>query len=262
MEIIKNISSIEPSLPLLGTIVSLVPSQTELLFELGLAERVVGVTKYCIYPALATQKTRVGGTKRVDFGIIEQLNPAFILGNKEENEIGFMTQLAQKYPVFVSDIFTLDDALTMIREVGALTGSPEKATEIAATIAKNFDKMMRNPPKKPRRVAYLIWRKPYMVAAAATFIDAMLGEIGFENAFANGVRYPVVSAADLIAAQPDCIFLSSEPFPFRQKHIEELQQICPTAKIRLVDGEFFSWYGSRLQAAPSYFETILQDLNA
>ena len=262
MKILTNIASIQPPLPLLGTIVSLVPSQTELLFELGLAERVVGVTKYCIYPRAAQQKTRVGGTKQVDIGIIEQLNPAFILGNKEENEIGFMTQLAQKYPVFVSDIFTLDDALAMIHEVGSLTDTAEKAAKIARTIRENFDKMPRNPSNREQRVAYLIWRKPYMAAAASTFIDAMLREIGFKNAFADLVRYPLLSAADLVAAKPDCIFLSSEPFPFRQKHIEELQQICPTAKIRLVDGEFFSWYGSRLQAAPRYFESLLAELNS
>jgi ABC-type Fe3+-hydroxamate transport system substrate-binding protein len=236
-------------------IVSLVPSQTELLFELGLGERVVGVTKFCIHPAEARKKAAVvGGTKNFDFAAIAALQPDLILGNKEENYRTGIEQLDAEYPVWMSDIADLDDALRMIRQVGMVAGAPDRARQLADDIAASFAALQTQEP--PRSAAYFIWRKPYMVAAGGTFIDDMLGRAGFTNAFASQTRYPEVSADQLAAAAPSVILLSSEPYPFGEKHVAEFQAMCPEATVQIVDGELFSWYGSRLQHSAAYFRAL------
>ncbi|MBO3272502.1 helical backbone metal receptor [Hymenobacter defluvii] len=236
-------------------IVSLVPSQTELLFDLGLSERVVGVTKFCIHPADARQSAVViGGTKNFDFEKIATLQPDLILGNKEENYQEGIEQLAASYPVWISDIATLPDALVMIRQVGLLTGTAVRANVLAIEIENSFATLSAAQPPLP--TAYFIWRKPYMVAAADTFINDMLHRAGFENVFADQQRYPEITPAQLAAAQPQQILLSSEPYPFQEKHLKEFRELCPTATVRLVDGELFSWYGSRLRHSAAYFRQL------
>ena len=237
-------------------IVSLVPSQTELLFDLGLGERVVGVTKFCVYPPEARQTaTIIGGTKKFDFAEIAALQPDLIIGNKEENYQAGIEELAARYPVWLSDISTLPQALDMIRQVGLITGAASRAGQLAAAIAHSFD--LLPAPRPLVAVAYFIWRKPYMVAASGTFIDDMLSRAGFRNVFAGLGRYPEITSAQLRAAAPARIFLSSEPYPFGEKHLAELREICPAAQIQLVDGELFSWYGSRLRRSAAYFETLV-----
>ena len=239
-------------------IVSLVPSQTELLFELGLGEKVVGVTKFCIHPAEArTEAAVIGGTKNFDFEKIAALKPDLIIGNKEENYWEGIEQLAAKYPVWLSDISTLPEALDMIRRVGFIAGAKEKAAALAAEIASSFAALETSEAREaPVSVAYFIWRKPYMAAATGTFIDDVLRRAGFANAFAGLSRYPEISAAQLAEAAPQRIFLSSEPYPFAAKHVAEFQAICPAAKIEVVDGELFSWYGSRLRESAAYFSRL------
>nr|WP_246455438.1 helical backbone metal receptor [Hymenobacter citatus] len=233
----------------------MVPSQTELLFDLGLGERVVGVTKFCIHPAEARQRAVVvGGTKSFDFEKIAALQPDLILGNKEENYREGIEQLATSYPVWISDIATLPDALVMIRQVGQLTGTADRANALAAEIAQSFASLAAVRPLLP--TAYFIWRKPYMVAATDTFINDLLGRAGFANVFANQTRYPEITPAQLAATQPQQILLSSEPYPFREKHLEEFRALCPTATVRLVDGELFSWYGSRLRHSAAYLRQL------
>ncbi|MBD0256104.1 MAG: ABC transporter substrate-binding protein [Cytophagales bacterium] len=237
-------------------IVSLVPSQTELLFDLGLGEKVVGVTKFCIHPARAVNGiTKVGGTKQFRFDAIDQLRPDLVLGNKEENYREGIERLAAQYPVWMSDIYTLADALSMIRKVGELTGTSAKAASLAELIGNGFAGMA---PAPPVRVAYFIWRNPWMVAGNHTFIDALLKHCGLTNVFGHLPRYPAVPEAQLRALQPDFLLLSSEPYPFAEKHREELQQLCPGAKVLLVDGEMFSWYGSRLLQSPAYLTSLLR----
>jgi ABC-type Fe3+-hydroxamate transport system substrate-binding protein len=236
-------------------IVSLVPSQTEMLFDLGLGERVVGVTKFCIHPAEARKTaTVIGGTKNFDFDKIHSLKPDLILGNKEENYQTGIEQLAADYPVWLSDITTLPDALDMIRRVGLITGRKERADALATEIAGSFEAM--EVPVTPVSAAYFIWRKPYMVAATGTFIDELLQRIGFSNVFGSLGRYPEVTAEQLAAAAPQQILLSSEPYPFSGKHIAEFQAICPAAEVRIVDGELFSWYGSRLRHSAAYLQSL------
>lgn len=236
-------------------IVSLVPSQTELLFDLGLGERVVGVTKFCIHPPEARQAaTVIGGTKNFDFDIIAALKPDLIIGNKEENYQTGIEQLAAEYPVWLSDIGDLPQALDMIRRVGFIAGAKENAAQLATEIATSFAALAA--PEPPVSVAYFIWRRPYMAAASDTFINDMLRRAGFRNVFAHLGRYPEVTPEQLAAAAPERIFLSSEPYPFKDKHLTEFQALCPTAEIQLVDGELFSWYGSRLRRSAAYFQAL------
>ena len=236
-------------------IVSLVPSQTELLFDLGLGEKVVGVTKFCIHPADArTKATVIGGTKNFDFEKIAALKPDLIIGNKEENYQGGIEQLAANYPVWLSDISNLTEALDMIRRVGFISGAKEKAAAMATEIETSFAALGITQPTIS--AAYFIWRKPYMVAAGGTFIDDMLHRAGFGNVFAGRARYPEITAEQLAAAAPQRMLLSSEPYPFNEKHLAEFQAICPAAKIEIVDGELFSWYGSRLRESAAYFSRL------
>lgn len=236
-------------------IVSLVPSQTELLFDLGLGGQVVGVTKFCIHPAEARKNAAVvGGTKHFDFEKIAALKPDLIIGNKEENYQTGIEQLAAEFPVWLSDISSLPEALDMIRRVGLIAGAREQAAAVAAEIAASFAALPVRPSSES--AAYFIWRKPYMVAAAGTFVDDMLHRAGFVNAFADRRRYPEVTAAQLAAAAPARILLSSEPYPFSEKHVADFQAMCPAARIDIVDGELFSWYGSRLRMSAAYFSRL------
>ncbi|QQL51448.1 ABC transporter substrate-binding protein [Mucilaginibacter ginkgonis] len=238
-------------------IVSLVPSQTELLFDLGLEDKIVGITKFCIHPAGETkQVVKVGGTKQLDVEKITSLKPDLIIANKEENERAQIEELAVHFPVWVSDIYDLDSALEMICAVGEITGMPEKANDIAVKVEEQFCELIG---ADSQTVAYLIWRKPYMAAGTGTFIDDMLRRCGFINAIADG-RYPMVTSEQLADLKPDLVFLSSEPYPFKQKHIEELQFYLPATRILLVDGEMFSWYGSRMLLAVPYFKSLLASL--
>lgn len=229
-------------------IISLVPSQTELLADLNLAEEVVGITKFCVHPNdWFRNKTRVGGTKQYRMEVIKQLQPDLIIGNKEENEQQQIEDLMTHYPVWMSDIYTLEDAVEMIRSIGDLTNRVDQAASMAQQIEKAYTTLETDLMKLPaKRVAYLIWKNPWMAAGRHTFIHHMLQRIGLINIFDDQDRYPAFDLDILAQKKPEFIYLSSEPFPFKEQHIQELQDICPQAQIQLVDGEAFSWYGSRL----------------
>lgn len=243
-----------PDLP--QRIISLVPSQTELLYDLGLGERVVGITKFCIHPeSWFKSKHRVGGTKKVDLDKVRALKPDLIIGNKEENERKDIEALAREFPVWMSDIRDLDAALDMIGRVGGLTGTAARSKSLAADILHGFERL--RPREEPRTVAYFIWREPYMVAGHGTFINDMLHRMGLVNVFDEGdARYPTITEQELAEADPEVILLSSEPYPFKEKHIQELNMICPGTPVHIVDGELFSWYGSRLLRSPGYFSGL------
>jgi ABC-type Fe3+-hydroxamate transport system substrate-binding protein len=240
-------------------IVSLVPSQTELLFDLGLDSRVVGITKFCIHPnSWYVYKQRVGGTKNVNFELIKMLQPDLIIANKEENTRLEIEQLMKDYPVWVSDIGDLSDALKMILAIGDLTDSSEKALSIVNNVKDNFSHLK---PVLNKSVAYVIWNNPIMSVNKTRFIHDMLKRNGLRNVFADiPINYPEISVEALKAANPDIILLSSEPFPFKDKHLTYFKNICPNAKVVLVDGELFSWYGSRLQKSVAYFFDLLKQI--
>jgi len=235
-------------------IVSLVPSQTELLFELGLGERVVGITKFCIHPKTWFEsKPRVGGTKHLDFEKIAALKPDLIIGNKEENSKEDIETLEKGYSVWMSDIYTFEDALEMIFEVSGFTNSEENGIEILRAISKAKDAF--NEPIDLKKAVYFIWNDPYMVVGKNTFIDDMLYHAGYVNVVMEN-RYLELSIENLKALDPEVVLLSSEPFPFKKKHVDALKKHLPEAEIKIVDGEMFSWYGSKLTKAFPYFASL------
>lgn len=241
-------------------IVSVVPSQTELLSGLGLDEEVAGITRFCVRPSgWLGHKTRVGGTKKLDIGVIRSLHPDLILANKEENSREQLEELMEEFTVWISDIATLAEALDMIRSVGVLTGREARAAVLAQHIEERFGALATNrlagQAARPR-ACYLIWHRPWMAAGSGTFIDEMMGYCGLENALGHLPRYPAVRPEQLQDCRPDVVLLSSEPFPFAEKHAAEMRLILPGAKILFVDGEMFSWYGSRLVAAPAYLRQL------
>ena len=240
-------------------IVSLVPSQTELLYHLNLDEVTIGITKFCVHPQKwFRNKTRVGGTKNADIQKIKALNPDLIIANKEENVQQQIEALAVDFPVWVTDVNTLEDALQMITDIGQLTYTIPGAAGLVQELQNMFVALETTSALVP--AAYLIWKDPYMTVGADTFIHDMMRHAGFSNIFANKSRYPEVSIDDIKASGCAVLLLSSEPYPFKQTHINELQKELEGIKVTLVDGELFSWYGSRLLHSPPYFQKLMQQL--
>jgi ABC-type Fe3+-hydroxamate transport system substrate-binding protein len=233
-------------------IVSVVPSQTELLFDLGLDQEVVGITKFCVHPeSWFRTKTRVGGTKTPHIEQIRKLGPDLLIANKEENTKEDVEAIRTFCPVWTSDISSVQDALDMIRDLGTITGTGQRAMEIVGELEKGFG--MISPIHK--KAAYLIWKDPYMAAGGDTFINTMMNLAGIENVFAGLSRYPEVKVEDLLEKDLELLLLSSEPYPFKIRNIEELNKVLPQTHIVLADGEMFSWYGSRLLRFPGYINS-------
>jgi len=233
-------------------IVSLVPSITAFLCDIGLQQHICGVTKFCIHPA-GVRKTAqvVGGTKNYSVDKIKALQPDVVIANKEENVRESIEELRKYMPVYVSDITTLEQSLDMMRQLGGLFGCENTSDALIHAIQEAFDAYPR--PQQSVPTAYFIWRRPYMSVNAGTFIHDILQRLGFRNVFAGREgRYPEISVADLQQASPRLILLSSEPYPFGEKHIDEFRRLLPGAEIRLVDGECYSWYGSSVKRAPAY----------
>lgn len=233
-------------------IISLVPSQTELLHYLGLENEVVGITKFCVHPEKwFRSKQRIGGTKTYHLDKIDALQPDLIIANKEENDQAQVEALAEKYPVWISDIKDLADSLDMISKVGALVGKPSEADTLVGKIQEKFVNL---PSSDTLQTAvYFVWREPYMVAGGDTFINAMMRHAGYQNIYESKGRYPEITLENLAKVNPDVILLPSEPFPFKEKHIADFSAICPNAEVKLVDGELYSWYGNRLLDAADAF---------
>lgn len=238
-------------------IVSLVPSQTELLVDLGLTDKLVGVTKFCVHPEdIRKEKTVVGGTKQVHYDKIAALQPDIIIANKEENTEEMVTELEKIAPVWVSDIYTVEDSLDFIEAMGELFHKKTASRDLIEAITNSrSDFLSTIQDRKPLQVAYLIWKKPYMVCGRWTFINALLEENRFENIIKDPrSRYPEVDQEELKTA--DLILLSSEPYPFKEADRQQLE-IQLNKSVMLVDGEYFSWYGSRLAKAYDYFKRLL-----
>ncbi len=238
-------------------IISIVPSQTELLFDLGLNAEIIGLTKFCNHPRhQVITKVKVGGTKQLDMAMIRNLKPDLIIGNKEENERAQIEALMEEFPVWMSDIVNLQAALAMMNNIGTLVNKADEATLMVNAIEESFNSIIKTSTLS---VAYLIWQKPYMAAGKQTFIDDMLQRCGYINVFKQQ-RYPQITEIEIQEANPDVIMLSSEPYPFRDKHIGFFKAMVPKARVILVDGEMFSWYGSRLLKAPAYFKRLIDSV--
>lgn len=239
-------------------IVSLVPSITELLVDLGLEKHLVGITKFCVHPSdLRKRKVVVGGTKSVKLDKIKALNPDLILCNKEENSQEIVHAVEEIAPVHISDINTLEDCYELIKMYGVIFKVNEKADIIIDTIEK-ARKSHTFKYNSSKSVTYFIWKKPYMVVGSNTFINTMLIEAGFHNVFEDEVRYPEIDLDHPKLKLAETIFLSSEPYPFKDNHILEIKESYPNKEVKIVDGEYFSWYGSRLIKAFKYFKTLHQ----
>jgi len=241
-----------PSQP--SRIISLVPSQTELLIDLGLKEHVIGITKFCVHPKnLRDDIAVVGGTKTVHYHKIKELQPDLIICNKEENTLEMVQELEKICPVWVSDIANIEQSLDMIERLGNLLNAKEKASAIVDRITSEkeaFEHSMKN--RSIKKVAYLIWKNPFMAAGTDTFIHSLLGINQFQNIISEK-RYPEASVEQL--SEADVVLLSTEPFPFKESDVSELKSEL-NGDVRIVDGEYFSWYGSRLQKAFEYFRTL------
>ncbi|PWH83074.1 cobalamin-binding protein [Algibacter marinivivus] len=244
-------------------IISLVPSQTELLCDLGLEPYLVGVTKFCVHPHhVKTKTTVIGGTKQIHLDKIKALNPDIILCNKEENTKDIVESCEHVCSVHVSDIYNIDDSLELISQYGEIFNCMQNAFSIIKKIEtelRSFNLFIKNKPSL--KVAYFIWKNPWMVVGNHTFIDYLLDLNKLQNVYSNKERYPEIELTDsAVHNNVDVVMLSSEPFPFKETHKKELQELYPNATIILVDGEMFSWYGSRLTKAFAYFKTLRLNL--
>lgn len=240
-------------------IISVVPSQTELLFDLGLSDEVVGITKFCVHPdSWYRTKERVGGTKKLNIEKIRELKPDLIIANKEENDKSQIETLAKEFPVWISNIQSIPQSLQMIQVVGQLTGTETKANALVDEIVQGFTNL--NKATKPKRVAYFIWYNPWMSIGGDTFINDVIKAIGWQNVLAGKQRYPAISLDELKKYNPELVLLSSEPFPFGEKHIMEVKAALLNVEVKLVDGEMFSWYGSRLKKAVNYLRFVMNEL--
>ncbi len=241
-------------------IVSTVPSQTELLYDLGLEEAVVGITKFCVHPQRWYKtKTRIGGTKTLDLEKIKGLQPDLIIANKEENVKEQILALQKVCEVYVSDIKTPEDNLQLIKELGEKTGTNLSALRLAAQLQSALNSLSK---AQQLSAVYLIWRDPYMTVGQDTYIHSMMQKCGLQNCFETKSRYPETTIQHLKELHPDLILLSSEPYPFKEKHIEELREHLPESKFFLVDGEAFSWYGTRLIKTVAYLNHLITDLSS
>ncbi|GAL84210.1 hypothetical protein MYP_1438 [Sporocytophaga myxococcoides] len=223
------------------------------MFDIGLENEVVGVTKFCKYPDTVSNKVKVGGTKNISLDKIDLLSPDLIIANKEENEKKAIDELQKKYPVWVGEVKTIEEAFAMMNKLGVLTGKNEETRKLAKEIKDSLDsyRSLTN-----LRACYLIWKKPFMTVGGDTYIHAMMEKAGFMNVFKDRKRYPITDLDEIKALSPDIILLSSEPYFFKEKDKVELQQLCPIQSVKLVNGEIFSWYGSRMRLASDYFKSL------
>jgi len=246
-------------------IVSLVPSQTELLCDLALENELVGITKFCVHPFhLNSTKTLVGGTKKVDFDKIKSLKPDFILCNKEENSYELLPELEKIAPTYFSDVNTIQDAIDLILRLGSIFNRRIESDNLAHKIEFKLNDFKQFVKGKPiRKVAYFIWAKPWMVVGNDTYINEMLSLNKFENIYANMSRYPKVEINKIRhEGDPDVVILSSEPFPFKDEHAMEIASYTNRSITVFGDGEMFSWFGSRMLLAFDYFKELHKKLES
>ncbi len=244
-------------------IISLVPSQTELLFDMGLEDRIVGITKFCVHPYhLKSTKKIIGGTKKVHIEKIKLLQPDIIIANKEENTEEIVAALQEIAPVWVSNIITIQDSLDMIAELGKLFAVRTQAQQWIDKInyaLSDFKNFMKG--REVQKAAYFIWKNPYMAAGGDNFINEMLKLNSFTNIYEERGRYPEIIIQKIrIQGDPDVVFLSSEPYPFKEEDAFEIGRFTHHAKTVFVDGEMFSWYGSRMLKAFPYFKQLQERL--
>jgi ABC-type Fe3+-hydroxamate transport system substrate-binding protein len=236
------------------TICSAVPSLTETLCYLGLEEQLIGVTKFCIHPTNKLKnKKKIGGTKNLNINVINKLNPTYIIATKEENVKEQIEAINNTTTKLVFNIYDLKTTINAIQQLGKIFNIQPKANTLAAEIETRFKNSL---PYKGSCI-YLIWQKPFYTIGGDTFIHSMLRYAGFTNLTEKQKRYPAITIEQIKEWQPNFLFLSSEPYPFKENHIQQLQKQLQHTKVCLIDGEMTSWYGSRMLQAPDYFKKFL-----
>jgi ABC-type Fe3+-hydroxamate transport system substrate-binding protein len=249
-------------------IVSLCPSLTELVFDLGRGEELVGRTKFCIHPADRVGAVeKVGGTKNPKVARIVELAPDIVLLNEEENRREDAEALeASGIRCHVSFPRNAAETATMVRSIAAAIDASAEGERIARDIERRHRRVTDAArSREPIRFAYLIWRNPWMAANADTFVSAMLADAGGINVFGQTPeRYPTITPEDLEAANPDAVLLSTEPFPFKESHADELSALTriTRGRFRIVDGELLSWHGSRTPSGIDYAEQVISGRGA
>ncbi|MHC0036919.1 ABC transporter substrate-binding protein [Pseudoneobacillus sp. C159] len=235
-------------------IISLAPGMTDTLYSLQLANEIVGRTRYCTHPKDKVQQAEaIGGTKQIHLDKIRALRPDLILAEKEENTKEMVEVLEKEFPVYVAEVQSVQDAYKMISDLGELTNRQTESKRLLADIQAAFQSL---PKAHGKKVAYVIWKKPYMVVGSNTYIHSLLEMLGFENAFSSFEgRYPTVTEVDIKKAKLDYLFLATEPFPFKDEHVVEFSDMMPDVKTMILDGEMF-WYGPRMMEAVGYFKSI------
>lgn len=244
-------------------IVSLVPSQTELLYDLGLEQKIVGITKFCVHPFhLKSTKKIIGGTKKVNCEKIQLLKPDIIIANKEENTVEMVEELQKVCPVWVTNIIGIEDNFEMISDFGKLFNCRTEAQKWNDKIRFSLTEFQNYITQKPqRKVAYFIWKNPWMAAGSNNFINEMLKLNRFQNIYENKGRYPETELKKMrLEGDPELVFLSSEPYPFQEEDAFEIGRFTHHAKTIFVDGEMFSWYGTRILKAFDYFKKLQERL--
>lgn len=241
-------------------IVSLVPSLTELLIDLGLKDQTIGRTRFCIHPKDEINDIQIiGGTKNPRLDDIVAMNPDLILCNKEENRKEDIEVLQKYADVRVTEIATIEDGLLEISSLGELLGVRKSAN----TLVNEINELIQNRPECcPLSAAYFIWKDPWMSVGNDTYIHDIMQTWQLTNIYGDKKRYPKTTLEELASRNPDVILLSSEPYPFKEKHFAEIRQACPTSKIELVNGEWFSWYGSRMKPAFEWLNKWRRELEA
>ena len=246
-------------------IVSLIPSTTELLCALGLADALVGVTVYCVEPRdVVRGKARVGGEKDPDLAAIRALAPDLVVANVEENRREDVDALrAAGIPVWVTYPRTVAEGLAMIRELGEVTGVRDRARALLDTLEPLYAAARgRAARRAPVSVFYPIWRQPWMTIGADTYVHDLLATCGGANVFADLARYPTITLDDMAARGPEVILLPDEPFRFRRAHLRDFDAFAGVPAVRdgrihLVDGKPFSWHGPRLAEALTKLPDLL-----
>ena len=222
-------------------VISLVPSITEWLVDVRVD--VIGRTKFCIHPKAAVQSIPlVGGTKNFRFDTIKELNPDLIIGNKEENYQEGIDLLKKDFNVWMTEIGSFQESITCFDQLSTCL----EVRENWGVLRDKLNHQYRlHIDKDKGTVVYLIWQKPYMAIGDNTFVNSMLSDFGYKNLIKTD-RYPEVTMEEVIRLNPEFLLLSSEPYPFKQKHVEELQSQLKSSTVKLVNGEYYSWYGTRL----------------